>query len=136
MEYPLTNTYGSGQGAPTNVPSASMIAGEYPKVVKVWLAPFLTKGVVPCGFTAYESECGRPELRVSGPGREKAARWPGGWMRWATRHQSLTGPSDRLVFPGPNWATVDGRNPFRTALKPWEAIVCWYLQGNHSFRFF
>ena len=25
---------------------------------------------------------------------------------------------------------VDGRNPFRTSLKPWEASVCWNLQGN------
>ena len=26
--------------------------------------------------------------------------------------------------------TVNGRNPFRTALKPWETVVGWYLQGN------
>ena len=30
--------------------------------------------------------------------------------------------------------TVDGRNPFRTTLKPWETIVCWNLQGNHHSR--
>ena len=35
--------------------------------------------------------------------------------------------------PNPNRTpTVDGRNPFRTTLKPWESIVCWYLQGNHQ----
>ena len=28
--------------------------------------------------------------------------------------------------------TVDGRNPLRTTLKPWETIVCWHLQGNHQ----
>ena len=27
--------------------------------------------------------------------------------------------------------TVDGRNPLRTAWKPWETMVGWYLQGNH-----
>ena len=26
---------------------------------------------------------------------------------------------------------MDGRNPFRTTLKPLETTVCWYLQGNH-----
>ena len=26
--------------------------------------------------------------------------------------------------------TVDGRNPFRTTLKPVDTIVCWYLQGT------
>ena len=30
--------------------------------------------------------------------------------------------------------TVDGRNPFRTTWKPWETIICWYLQGNHHSR--
>ena len=30
--------------------------------------------------------------------------------------------------------TVDGRNSFRTTLKPWETIDCWYLQGNHHSR--
>ena len=25
-----------------------------------------------------------------------------------------------------------GRNPSRTTWKPWETIVCWYLQGNHQ----
>ena len=25
---------------------------------------------------------------------------------------------------------MDGRNPFRTTLKPWETMFCWYLQGN------
>ena len=28
--------------------------------------------------------------------------------------------------------TVDGRNPFRTVLNQWEALVCWYLQGNRN----
>ena len=26
------------------------------------------------------------------------------------------------------------RNPFRTTCEPWEATVCWYLQGNHPSR--
>ena len=26
--------------------------------------------------------------------------------------------------------TVDARNPFRTAWKPWETIVCWYFPGG------
>ena len=30
--------------------------------------------------------------------------------------------------------TVGGRNPFRTTLKPWETIVCWYFVGNHHSR--
>ena len=29
-------------------------------------------------------------------------------------------------------ATVDGRNAFRTTLKPWESSICWYLQSHHS----
>ena len=29
---------------------------------------------------------------------------------------------------------VDGRNPFRTTLKPWAAIVGWNLQENHNGR--
>ena len=29
---------------------------------------------------------------------------------------------------------VDGRNPLRTTWKPWQTIVCWYLQGNHQSR--
>ena len=32
--------------------------------------------------------------------------------------------------------TVDGQHPFRTTLKPWETIVCWYLAGNHHSRVF
>ena len=32
--------------------------------------------------------------------------------------------------------TVDGRNPFRTTLKPWETIIGWYLQKNTSFQGF
>ena len=32
--------------------------------------------------------------------------------------------------------TVDGRNPFRTTLKPCETIVCWYLHGSHPFQDF
>ena len=27
---------------------------------------------------------------------------------------------------------MDGRNPFRTTLKPWETIVRWYLQGDRK----
>ena len=32
--------------------------------------------------------------------------------------------------------TVDGRNPFRTSLKPMETIVCWYLRRESSFQGF
>ena len=38
-------------------------------------------------------------------------------------------PPKKLVLF--NTLTVDGRNPFRTTLKPWEATICWCLQGNH-----
>ena len=31
---------------------------------------------------------------------------------------------------------VDGQNPFRINLKPWDAIVCWYLQGNRIIPWF
>ena len=31
--------------------------------------------------------------------------------------------------------TVDGRNPFRTILKPQQTGVCWYLQGNRIVSF-
>ena len=30
-------------------------------------------------------------------------------------------------------ATVDGRNP-APPKKPWETMICWYLQGNHHSR--
>ena len=31
---------------------------------------------------------------------------------------------------------MDGQNPFRTTLKPWETTVCWYLQGIRPFQGF
>ena len=31
-------------------------------------------------------------------------------------------------------ATLAGQHPFRTALKPWETIDCWYLLGNQHSR--
>ena len=45
------------------------------------------------------------------------------------------GPS-LLHFPfsqPENKAAVDGRKPFRTALKPEETMVCWYLCWEISF---
>ena len=48
----------------------------------------------------------------------------------ASRRQIILGDTSNHSF----MATVGGRNPFRTTLKRWETIVCWYLQGNHHSR--
>ena len=47
---------------------------------------------------------------------------------WKSDCPNLTSCGE-LVFLADLCDTVEGRNPFRTTLKPWETVVRWYLQG-------
>ena len=56
-------------------------------------------------------------------GQNRYPKWnPGKW-----KHGPKPAVGRRFISV---FHTVDGRNPLRTTLKPWETIVCWYLQGD------
>ena len=65
-----------------------------------------------------------PTPRTPTPGR--ATRQCGPRLSDQLQQLCLEEARGEEACPG----AVDGRNPFRTPLKPWETIACWRLQGN------
>ena len=78
---------------------------------------------------------------------EVAPRTSGATEAWSKAPALPVGLTSARISRGGSWAggaptasclrprvPVDGRNPFRTTLKPSETTVGWYLHGNQQAR--
>ena len=54
------------------------------------------------------------------------------WAPLSTASPILEGWTQKQVVGC--WCAVGGQNPFAPRSTPWEAVVHWYLQGNHHSR--